>query len=144
MKSLLKNKISVIVVALCSIGWGNIVKAQVFPLVLADTVTVFGPYQEMVVKGQLLKVRTKLNRHFGTTCQFEIEITNKGSKQLNATAGLVSVNSFQIYEVNSATISLKPNYYAVYKLEIRECLKKKVKNAILSCMACNPRLGFLQ
>lgn len=121
------------------------VQAQVFPIILADSVEKFSQPQQFLVSGQLVKVRTKLIKHFGTTCVFEVEVTNISEKDLKKSMGFVSTNgnANEIYSVNSASIRLKPNYYAVYKLEKRECLKRGKKNPIESCMACNPRIGFL-
>ncbi|WP_198342240.1 hypothetical protein [Pedobacter psychrophilus] len=112
---------------------------------MADSVNKFGPPQQCEVFGQLLQVRTKLLKHFGTTCMYEVEITNKSQKDINTRVGFTSLNGGknEVFAVNSAMVRLKPNYYAVYKLEKRECLKKGKKNPIESCMTCNPTLGFL-
>jgi len=143
MKSLIKNKLIILsIIFFCGISSANTAKAQIFPINPGDSVNVFGPFQDMIVAGQLLKVRTKLLRHFGFTCQFEIEITNQGSKSIASKTGLVSGNSGTLYEVTSVNLNLKPNFYVVYKLEIRECLKRKIKDPLISCMACNPRIGF--
>jgi Tfp pilus assembly protein PilZ len=144
MKSYLKSLIVLAATALLFISTNN-VQAQIFQVELADSVNKYSAPQDFMVFGQLVKVRTKLIKHFGTTCMFEIEITNKSEKELSRRVGFASKygKKNEVYEVNSAMVRLKPNYYAVYKLEMRECFKKGKKNPIESCMTCDPRLGFL-
>lgn len=120
------------------------VKAQNLPLILGDSVEVYGPFQQVIVAGEVLKVRTKLLRHWGTTCQYDVEITNTGTKLVSARTGLLMNNTNNLNINTSVNLNLKPNYYVIYKLEIRECLKRREKNPIISCMTCPPVLGFYQ
>lgn len=118
------------------------VRAQVSPLVLSDTVNVYGPMQDVIVNGQLFKVRSKLLRHWGTTCQFEVEITNVGQKEVAARTGLLMNNLNTLNPNTSVNLRLKPGFYAVYTLDVREVPKKGQKDPVISCRSCSPRLGF--
>jgi hypothetical protein len=50
----------------------------------------------------------------------------------------------QIYEATAIKLALKPNYETTFKMEFRECLKRRVKDPIISCGACGPVLGFIE
>lgn len=114
------------------------------PLVLGTAVEEWSPDQNIDLgNGVTLKIRNRIMKHFGTTCIYEFYVLNtSANKAANYWMGFNK--NGQIYETTAIKLSLKPNYETKFKMEFRECLKRRVKDPIISCGACGPSLGFIE
>ncbi|MBC8053401.1 MAG: hypothetical protein H7Y13_10080 [Sphingobacteriaceae bacterium] len=110
--------------------------------VVPDSVDVWGPPLNVDMMGQPVVIRLKVVKHFGTTCVFNVEITNNGTRTMSATMGFLG-NTGMLHEPTAGFISIKPGEGFYWKREKREVLKRGVKNDALVCKNCNPTLGFL-
>jgi hypothetical protein len=111
-------------------------------LVLADSVGKWSADQQFDAgNGITLKIRNRIMKHFGTTCMYEFYVLNTSGKQMNSWMGFVKGNT--IYEATAVQLTLRPNYETTFKMEFRECLKRRQKDPILSCGACIPVIGFI-
>ncbi|MBC7916073.1 MAG: hypothetical protein H7Y07_18365 [Pyrinomonadaceae bacterium] len=122
----------------------NSVKSQTVNVssVVPDSVGVWGKPLSVDMMGNPIVIRLKVVKHFGTTCVFEVEMTNNGTQTLSARMGFLG-NDGKLYEPTSGMISIKPGEGFYWKREKREVLKRGVKNDALVCKNCNPTLGFL-
>jgi len=125
------------------ISLANTAKAQTVNVtsIIPDSVNVWGPPMSVDMMGTECVFRVKVIKHFGTTCIYNVEITNKGNKTL--TAGMGFLTDGGLYNPNTgADIILKPGEGFYWKREKREILRKGVKNQAQVCKNCNPIIGF--
>lgn len=121
----------------------NKVKSQTVNVasIIPDTVGIWGPPMTVDMLGTECIFRIKVIKHFGTTCVYNVEITNKGSKKLSAGMGFLT-NGGLFNPNTGGDITIKPGESFYWKREKREVLKKRVKNQAQVCKNCNPILGF--
>ncbi len=110
--------------------------------IVPDSVDVWGPPLSVDMMGNPVLIKMKVVKHFGTTCVFEVSITNNGSKTMSARMGFLG-NTGMLHEPTSGFITIEPGKGYYWKREKREVLKRGVKNDALVCKNCNPTLGFL-
>lgn len=110
--------------------------------IVPDSVEVWGQPLNVDMMGNPIVIRLKVVKHYGTTCIFNVEITNNGTKTMSARMGFLG-NTGMLHEPTSGFISIKPGEGFYWKREKREVLKRGVKNDALICKNCNPTLGFL-
>ena len=111
--------------------------------IVPDSVDIWGPQLNVDMgQGQIVGIRIRVNKHFGTTCKFDVELENKTTLKMTAVMGFLG-RTGQLHEATAGSVSLKPGYKAYWEREKREVLKKGVKNDALICKNCNPTLGFL-
>lgn len=147
MKSIIKSSLIIICLSL----WAAQGHAQQF-IPLADSI---GKWSEVQLRpstmpnGPMIEVSTKVIKHFGTTGIIEVKITNRSEKVISGRCGLKQTKgdlNDNIVHVNNAYNlgSLKPNYYVIFKMELRECMPKGRKNMddLQKIAACQPRLLF--
>lgn len=117
-------------------------------LVLAAEADVWGEPQKInLTGGGTIQLRTKFLKHYVTTCVFEVEFTNLGTKPVKETCQMVSNNSSGMYTHWASDIRLAPGEIAVYQMEKRECkinMKKSKQKDITKCAACAPAMYFLK
>lgn len=117
-------------------------------LVLAAEADIWGEPQKInLTGGGIIQLRTKFLKHYGTTCVFEVEFTNLGTKPVKETCQMVSNNSSGMYTHWASDIRLAPGEIAVYQMEKRECkinMKKSKQKDITKCAACAPAMYFLK
>ena len=121
----------------------NPAKAQTVNVtsIIPDSVGVWGPPLEVDMAGTLCAFRMRVVKHYGLTCTYNVEITNKGNKTITAVMGLLS-DSGQIPLDYAGRITVKPGesfYWQRQKLGIR---KRGLTNQAMICKSCNPILGF--
>lgn len=109
--------------------------------IIADTTGVWGPPLEIDMAGTLCVFRVRVPKHKGTTCNYDVEITNKGNLKMTAIMGLLT-ESGQVDLNTAGRVTVKPGesfYWERQKLGVR---KRGMKNGALICKNCNPILGF--
>lgn len=121
----------------------NKAKAQTVNItnIIPDSVGVWGPPLEVDMAGTLCVFRIRVVKHKGTTCNYDVEITNKGNKTLTAVMGLLT-ESKQVDLNTAGRVTVKPGesyYWHRQKYGVR---KRGVENQALVCKTCNPILGF--
>ncbi len=123
-------------------------KSNAQQLLLAAEADVWGEPQKInLTGGGTIQLRTKFLKHYGTTCVFEVEFTNVGTKPVKETCQMVSNNSSGMYTHWASDIRLAPGEVAVYQMEKRECkinMKKSKQKDIAKCAACAPAMYFLK
>ena len=118
-------------------------KAQTIDVtsIVPDSVGIWGPRQDVDMGGTLCSFRIRVSKHKGTTCNYDIEISNKGNKSLTGVMDILT-QSGQINVNTAGRVTVKPGesfYWSRQKLGV---FKKGRKNQAEICKACNPILGF--
>jgi hypothetical protein len=101
--------------------------------------------------GASLQVESKFIEHKGTTCMFEIRVSNLSSEPVRASAAMVKEDSarnadgqVELREHRFADIELSGNSNAVWEMETRECpLHFGSTSDMGDCASCRPVFGFL-
>ena len=122
----------------------NSVKSQTVNVssIVPDSVEVWGTPLNVDMMGHPVVIRLKVVKHYGTTCVFNVEITNNGTKTMTATMGFLGKTG-NLHDATAGSIRIKPGESFYWRREKREVLKRGVKNDALICKNCNPTLGFL-
>jgi len=115
-------------------------------LILAESADVWsaGKIYNKGTDGEV-QVKSRFVKHFGTTCVFDLEFTNTGSKTFKEGVTLVRPDQQGQYYHNTVDLKMKPGQsYTVSAMELRECsLQWGESKDLNACATCGPRLGFM-
>lgn len=120
-------------------------------LVLAPEADKWSEPKTYVVKGAPLAVQSKFLKHKGTTCEFEIKITNESDSPVSASFALFKEDSrkeadgrVSLREHRFGSIDLEAGKARVWEMEVRECaLHFGSTTDMKACAECRPLIGFL-
>lgn len=133
--------IATFIVFLLSLSFSSHAQTLAVATAVSDTVGAWGPELKVDLMNQPTVFRLKVKRHFGTTCQFVIEMTNNGTRTINSEIGFLGRGG-QLYAATIGFVSIKPGERLYFDREKREVLKRGVKNDAVVCRNCDPVLGF--